>query len=144
GCVQKDGGGIGVCRAYCCGDVEACETDTWCVPQHMVAGGPKIPVCIPETPCSLLDDSRPCSNGLICTIVRHDGTTSCVEPGTGMIGDDCPCAQGFVCSPLTETCLQLCHLNHDTECPDGGVCVAATSGYPDGIGTCAGGNMSAY
>jgi hypothetical protein len=63
-----------------------------------------------------------------------------VPPGSGTQGEHCPCAPGYVCSQLADKCFKLCHLGNDAECPDGAMCVSGTGGYPQGIGTCVGGN----
>jgi hypothetical protein len=98
---------------------------------------PLIPVCIPATNCTPLDDVT-CTDGLKCTIVRDDGTTSCVKPGTGKRGAKCPCAEGYFCSSFDGKCLQLCHVGTDGECEPGGTCAGGIAGYPDGIGICEG------
>jgi hypothetical protein len=131
----------GVCRSYCCGDAELCPQNTYCEPQEMAEdtiNDPRlqIPVCIPVTPCELLNE-KSCTPPLACTIVRADGTTSCVMPGTGELNDPCPCAAGYVCSKLENTCLKLC----DTDMPEvycgGGMsCLGGNSGFPPGYGVC--------
>lgn len=140
GCAATPNGG-GVCRSYCCGDVEACPTNTYCEPQEMAEdtiNTPrlKIPVCIPVSPCELLNE-KSCTPPLACTIVRADGTTSCVMPGTGALNEPCPCAAGYVCSKLLNTCLKLC----DTDMPEvycGGEmsCLGGNAGFPPGFGVC--------
>jgi hypothetical protein len=136
GCVAKGQ----ACRAYCCEDTEACPTGTWCVPEHLNDADQKVPVCVQADNCSLLDDiSRPCPNNLMCTIVRNDGTTACVEPGTGKDGDHCACAPGYVCSQLADKCFKLCHTGSNADCPDGEQCVGGMGGYPLNIGNCVGG-----
>ena len=103
-----------------------------------------IPVCAPTTNCQLLDDGS-CPSGLTCSIVRASGTTSCVSPGPGQLGDECPCAAGFVCAKLTGQCKKLCHLGQDeVDCPNGGTCQGGSQGYPDGIGICVGGSTNQY
>jgi hypothetical protein len=136
GCVSTPNGGQ--CRPYCCGDVDDCPDNSYCIPQYMYEGPAKIPVCAPATNCVLLDDST-CLNGQTCTIVRDDGTTSCVDPGQGTTDQDCPCAAGYYCSPTSGTCLKLCHtINPDPqECGPNGDCQGGVDGaYPDGFGTC--------
>jgi hypothetical protein len=142
----------GTCRQYCCGHIEDCAQDTYCQPQPMLeaadAGSPvMIPVCIPATDCQLLTDE--CGAGLTCTIVREDGTTSCVEPGAGEAGDpcwciagDCSCAAGFVCSMLSNQCKKLCHVGMDVaDCGEGAICQGGSMGLPANIGICVGGNF---
>jgi len=135
GCVTNTTGGI--CREYCCGDVEACPTDTYCATVLMTEVPAKIPVCIPVTKCKLLDHSV-CKNGQVCTIVRDDGTTSCVDVGPGQLGQQCPCADGYVCSKINNTCLKLCRVGMDAVDCGGGTCQDGVAGYPDGIGICVG------
>jgi hypothetical protein len=101
------------------------------------------PACIPVKPCQLLEADT-CEVdfgvGMMCTIVRADGTTSCVSVGDGALGDSCPCAPGYVCYPGDNTCKKLCHLDgvDETECPSG-FCQGGSATYPVGIGVCAGG-----
>ncbi|HEY4118030.1 MAG TPA: hypothetical protein VGM56_09250 [Byssovorax sp.] len=131
------------CHIYCCGDLDTCPTDTWCVPQRMAEDTSiKIPVCLPATECTLLDDSDTCGPGLTCTVVRSDGakaTTSCVEPGTNTENEPCPCAAGYQCSRLAGVCLKLCHVGQDNECDHDAQCQGGSNSYPPGIGTCVGG-----
>ena len=141
GCVDVNG--TPQCLPYCCQDPEACKKDTWCVPERLTDGSdagdlPKVPVCIQASNCSLLDGPVLCPDGLMCTIVRSDGTTSCVQPGNGTAGQGCPCASGYVCSLLVDKCFKLCHIGSDNECPAGAECVGGMGGYPDGIGNCLG------
>jgi hypothetical protein len=136
GCVTNTGGGV--CREYCCGDVEDCPSDTYCATVRMTEAAEKVPVCIPVTKCTLLDNSI-CKNGQVCTIVRDDGTTSCIDEGPGQLGQGCPCADGYVCSKINNTCLKLCHVGNDAvDCAGGGTCQSGVSGYPEGIGICVG------
>lgn len=125
----------GICRPYCCGDPELCPTKTYCTPTAMAEADVDVPLCVPVKPCDLLGDSNVCGDGEACTIVRADGTTSCVVPGTGTEGEACPCAAGHVCSNVTGTCLKLCHLDGD-ECGPTGTCQGGTLPYPDNIGFC--------
>jgi len=139
GCVHMPSGG-GVCQPYCCADIEACEKGTYCAPMPMnedlASPNPlKVPVCIPTTPCTLLDDTSCGSSGLTCTLVRADGSTSCVEPGDGSIGDPCPCAAGHVCSKTLQKCLMLCHVG-SSDCPVNMICQGGAKSFPDGIGVC--------
>jgi hypothetical protein len=137
GCVAS-GTIHGICRNYCCASLESCQADTYCVKAPMAdAPAIQIPVCIPAMKCVLLDDST-CPPGLTCTIVREDGTTSCVPPATagmGTYGQPCPCAAGFTCSWANGTCLQLCHTG-STECGENGYCQGGLQPYPMGIGYC--------
>lgn len=134
-------GGRGQCEPYCCGSVEACPSQTLCAPLPIAeAPDAQIPVCVPTRACQLLDP-KSCCNGddcsSACTVVRDDGTTSCVIPGDGELDDPCPCAAGFICSKLTNECKQLCHTGVDTaECAGGGKCQGGSGGLPTGIGIC--------
>ncbi|MDI1484046.1 hypothetical protein [Polyangium sp. y55x31] len=133
------GSSVGSCRPYCCGAVEACPADTYCAPAPMaddVANDPPltIPVCIPATECTLLDDTS-CPEGLTCTLVREDGTTSCVAPGASGLDGECPCAAGFLCVAAFKKCLALCHTGGN-DCPDGMFCQGGANSFPDGIGVC--------
>jgi hypothetical protein len=134
-CIATPSGGI--CRPYCCNQVEDCPADTYCAPTPMAEANVKIPVCLPAYSCKVLDE-RTCPPGQTCTIVRDDGTASCVELGDGQRGDACPCAQGHVCSKFTNTCLKLCHLGNDVVDCGAGSCQGGVAAYPDGIGICAG------
>lgn len=132
-----------VCRPYCCGDVELCPAGTYCAPTPMAedtsASPAPVPLCVPATNCQLLADT--CGDGLTCTIVRNDGTTSCVVPGQGKLCEPCDCAAGFVCSKSTNQCHQLCSLDGQLgqPCPAGSYCQAGSMSYPQNIGVCVGG-----
>jgi hypothetical protein len=138
GCVAS-----GVCRPYCCGDLEACPAMTYCAPQPMSPGDapqaktpPSVPVCVAVEPCTLLDDLSCQKDGQTCTIVRADGTTSCVDAGAGKDGDACPCAAGYVCSFAHDKCLKLCHTKNKGDCPAGWQCSGGSKPYPPGYGVC--------
>ena len=138
GCVRM-GSDVSVCRPYCCGNIEDCAPGTYCTIGAMAedvspAKPLPIPVCIPATPCTLLDDTT-CPAGRTCTLVRADGTTSCVEPGPGKDGDACPCTAGHVCVLSSRTCRALCHVG-GSDCPNGMLCQGGSEGFPDGIGVC--------
>ncbi|MDI1448032.1 hypothetical protein [Polyangium sp. 6x1] len=133
------GASVGSCRPYCCGAVEDCPANTYCAPAPMAddtanAAPLPIPVCIAATECTLLDDTS-CPQGLTCTLVREDGTTSCVAPGAGTLDGACPCAAGYLCVAAFNSCRALCHTSGN-DCPDGMVCQGASNSYPDGIGVC--------
>jgi hypothetical protein len=134
----------GACLDYCCGDLEECPKDTYCTLQSMAeAPDVTIPVCILASKCTLLDDTT-CPEGLTCAIVRADGTTSCVVPGTGKDGEECNslgfCAAGFTCLKLVGKCKQLCRLDHPEDCPMGSTCLSGSGEYPDNYGTCTAGD----
>jgi hypothetical protein len=125
-----------VCRAYCCNSPDSCPSGTYCAPSPMQEDQQlSIPVCTPASNCALFVDI-PCSAGQTCEIVRDDGTTSCMTPGTSTDGQPCPCAKGFTCSWSTGTCLTLCHILGGTECGTKGYCQGGTEPYPAGIGIC--------
>jgi hypothetical protein len=137
GCAATATGGV--CRSYCCGDVELCPASTYCDLQPMAEDAinmTPIPVCVPATKCELLNDDT-CTEPLVCTIVRADGTTSCVAPGPGLLNDPCPCAAGYVCSKLDNQCKKLCKLGMEAMYCDGvGSCLNVGMGIPDGFGIC--------
>ena len=128
------------CRPYCCGLIEDCPLQTYCAEVAMAedpeANRP-VPMCIPVKDCALLDDST-CAVGETCSIVREDGTTSCIPAGTGTTCAPCPCAQGYICSKGLSVCLKLCHTNRSNECGLG-FCQGGASNYPADIGVCVGG-----
>ncbi len=133
GCI--DAGVISICRAYCCGDPEACRTGTYCTTASMPdAPSSLIPVCTPVTPCELLDTAS-CPTGQTCAIVRESGTKSCVVPGTGTANEPCPCAAGFTCSWSEGICLQLCETGDAGVCANG-YCEGGGAVFPAGVGTC--------
>jgi hypothetical protein len=140
GCASTANGGV--CRSYCCGDVELCPMNTYCDLQPMAEdtlNTPQlsIPVCVPTTNCELLNDAMTCPAPLTCTIVRADGTTSCVVPGAGVLNDPCPCAAGYVCSKLNNECKKLCHIGQDAvDCDGTGSCLEVGPGFPAGFGVC--------
>lgn len=143
-----DPNGNALCRSYCCGDAELCPKNTFCDAQMMKLGDASpssaaMPVCIPASNCELLNDVDSCDPGLTCTIVRQDGTTSCVVPGAGKLNEACPCAAGFICSKLLGTCLKLCRIGQDNiDCGPNASCQAGSNAYyPAGIGTCVGGSI---
>lgn len=132
----------GICRPYCCEDVEACEVGSFCAPRPQAEDADlTVPVCVAVTPCELLKDD--CSAGLTCSVVREDGTTSCVEPGTGGLCEPCPCAAGFVCAVHTGLCEKLCRTDGTGDECGGGFCQGGSSDYPSGIGVCVGGDDEA-
>lgn len=127
---------VGVCRQYCCDEPEACPSNTYCAMQPMTeAPTVSIPVCAPVTNCKLLDNSG-CAANEACTIVRKDGTTSCVTPGTGTRDEPCPCAAGYVCNSATAKCVKLCHIGKDEIDCAGGACQGGVMVYPEGFGVC--------
>ncbi len=130
----------GECRPYCCGDLEQCPKDTFCQLELLEDDGKgettvEIPVCAVANNCTLLDDAT-CPSGLTCSIVRVDGTTSCVKPGQGGLGDPCRCDAGFVCAWALNECYQLCKIGSSNTCPAGYACQGGSSMYPNGFGVC--------
>lgn len=133
---------VGVCKPFCCGDVEqGCpDTSTFCALQPLfdasapTDGAPlEVPVCTPVTPCTIFGED--CAEGETCTIVREN-ISGCVPTGDGNTCEPCPCAKGFVCSySKGGVCLQLCDTNVN-ECPGQGIC---QGGSIDGVGICVNG-----
>lgn len=138
GCARGEAGG-GVCAPYCCEDIESCAIGTYCAPRvmnddYLSLSPVHIPVCIEATPCTLLDDTS-CPVGKTCTLVRADGTTSCVTPGLGIVGESCPCAAGHVCAISLNKCLALCEIGK-SGCPDGMICQTGAKSLPENVGIC--------
>lgn len=128
----------GVCRSYCCSNVESCPAHTtFCAQAPIIRGGPIVPVCVPASQCTLLStaDTATCLGGRTCAIVRDDGTTSCVDPGNGTDGDACPCAVGYTCWK-SSVCRKLCATGAGTDCDPGSQCQGGIKSYPEGIGFC--------
>ena len=157
-CVGSSGGDSGsqaggVCRHYCCSSDDPCASDTFCAGRALldpnVPADQEVPVCIPKTSCEL-DGPYPCdasaneckcTDGTACTVVRADGTTGCLPPGTGVTdepctcatGGVCACAPGYVCSYGTQTCRQLCKTGGEP-CSVG-ICQSSPA-LPAGFGIC--------
>lgn len=136
----------GVCRAYCCHGTASCQQPgTYCAERTSRdvfgrdPGALMLPVCVAGDPCVLLPadgQSSGCDEGQACSIVRNDGTTACVTPGSSVEDEPCPCAEGYVCSRATNRCVQLCHVAEGyNECLEG-VCQGGTTGLPEGYGVC--------
>jgi hypothetical protein len=145
GCVATGDGKMasgGLCRAYCCADPEACPGGTYCALEPLAdaawATTALIPVCAPVIQCELLSDEAQCPEGSMCSIVRDDGTTSCIDAGDGEECDPCPCAPGYVCSEAMNQCKKLCHTSgqYEDEC-GAGYCQGGVGNLPAGIGICA-------
>jgi hypothetical protein len=140
GCVLPSDQSTGVCRLYCCGDTEKCPTHKYCAPRPMTeADDPNvvIPVCVDADDCTLLADNQ-CADGTACTVVRADGTTSCIPPGDGKQSDPCPCAAGYACTKLKNECHKICHTDPSSltqECDPGYSC-QGNAALPDGFGLC--------
>jgi hypothetical protein len=132
-------GATNLCLHYCCGFAEDCPELTYCAPAAIAEepeAEPSVPLCVPVKDCALLDDD--CAETETCSIVREDGTTSCIPAGAGETCDPCPCAQGYICSKGPNVCLKLCHTARSDECGMG-FCQGGASNYPSDIGVCVGG-----
>jgi hypothetical protein len=149
-CVTE--GEAGRCLPYCCDPATACDAGSYCASRPLrkapsdttAAESPLVPVCVPADGCSL-EDRYPCSSGsdcrcqgkTACMVVRNDGTTSCMEPGSGKQGEACPCAWNHVCSKLTNQCVQICRTDAAVnEC--GAQKCQASSELPGNFGFCVG------
>jgi hypothetical protein len=154
-----------LCRSYCCrgsegGDgsddagASSCNEGDYCAERPLrddadSAAPLRVPVCVPAERCRL-DDPYPCPEGVVCncpagtacTVVRNDGTTGCVEPGSGTLGQACarerPCAAGLFCSALTSKCVKLCSTIPSPTPPCGGGYCQSGSGLPKDWGVCVG------
>ena len=143
--------GVAQCRALCCNGSETCEAGRYCAerPQREeteeLGNGLMVPACVLADDCDLAEPypcrtaTCKCPDGTACTVVRTDGTTSCVKPGTGMAGDACPCAWGHICSQGTGKCLKLCLTDPAQSDCGSGRCQGGNATLPEGWGTCVGG-----
>jgi hypothetical protein len=103
-----------------------------------------VPVCVPAVDCSLAEPfpcptgvNCSCPDGEACMVVRDDGTTTCVKPGSGSAGEPCPCASGHICSQATNQCVKLCQTAAmPSECGSGRC--QASAELPTGFGVCVG------
>lgn len=148
GCVNENGSAF--CRPYCCSSDSACSSGSYCGKRELAgivdtSATYNVMVCLPAVSCSFdelypcpADQTCSCPTGTTCGVVRADGMTACVIPGTGLEGDACPCAAGHVCSDATGACMKTCKLTNSIEsaeaCADG-VCQGTTS-LPEGVGIC--------
>jgi hypothetical protein len=145
-------GEAGRCLPYCCYASTVCAPGTYCAEQPLRRSpnsvtsdaAPRVPVCVPADGCSLEDkfpcpagkDCR-CKNDMACMVVRDDGTTACVKPGTGQQGDACPCAWNHVCSSVTHQCVKICRTDSvDGDC--GTQKCQASAELPPNFGVCVG------
>lgn len=158
GCVGEEN--AGQCLPFCCASVATdggrpapvCDDGSFCAERPLrddVGDNPlTVPVCAIADQCSLADP-YPCPAGQecscpedkACAVVRVDGTTSCVTPGTKTAGDSCvagahDCAPGFFCANSMKTCVKICRTDRPGDCGSG-KCQAAAN-LPDGFGLCAG------
>lgn len=154
GCVGDPGAGL--CLRYCCQDADDCEPGTYCterpmrdalsnsVPESEVdKNALQVPVCVHAKNCDLSTPypcTKPgecaCDEHTACMVVRSDGTTTCIPPGTGKAGEACPCAWGHICSAASNTCVKLCNTRDNNPCGEGR-CQSASQ-LPDGWGVCVG------
>jgi hypothetical protein len=148
GCVTENG--TAQCRLYCCSGNDVCPSDTYCDEREIGEDTDavikhSVPVCVAGTACRF-DDPYPCPTaqtcscptGRVCGVVRSDGTTACVVPGTGVEGEACPCAASYVCSDVLGTCVKTCSLLDvaaSAEQCSLGVCQASAS-LPADVGIC--------
>ena len=155
-CVSE--GDTGRCLPYCCKPGTACASSSYCAERALLkapsdasnAAQPHVPVCVPADNCSL-EDVFPCpANGqcrcqgdTACMVVRDDGTTTCLKPGTGQVGDECsagspsPCAWNHVCSSVTHRCVKICNTD-PTKSDCGEQKCQASSELPPNFGICVG------
>jgi hypothetical protein len=149
-CVTE--GEVGRCLFYCCSLSGACGPGTYCAErQQRTASGNStnaepapVPVCVPADACSL-DEDYPCEGkdcrckpGTACMVVRN-GTTTCLEPGTGQQGDACPCAWNHLCSSATNECVKICHIDATEDESDcGNQKCQASAELPPNFGVCVG------
>jgi hypothetical protein len=149
-CVTE--GDAGRCLPYCCDQVSKCKPGTFCAERALrkaatdtsTAEPPRVPVCVSADACSL-EEQFPCPSGsecrckgdTACMVVRDDGTTTCMTPGTGLQGDACPCAWNHVCSSVTHQCVKLCRTD-PTKNDCGIQKCQASSELPANFGVCVG------
>jgi hypothetical protein len=134
--------GDGVCRQYCCASDCEGKSDgmkAFCdiVPLHEETT--LVPACVPVMPCKLLDTTS-CGPNKTCSIVRDDGTTSCIATGAAGPGDSCDathCGAGLVClgQAGARQCFQLCDMTNPT-CPDKTMCMSNALSHDSTVGIC--------
>lgn len=144
-------GEAGRCLPYCCAASTSCAAGTYCAEQPLrrsqsaatSPSTPRVPVCVPADGCSLEDkfpcpagDDCRCTGDTACMVVRHDGTTACVKPGSGQQGDACPCAWNHICSSVTQQCAKICRTDSDSDC--GTQKCQASAELPPNFGVCVG------
>jgi hypothetical protein len=137
--------GQGTCRHYCC-DPTACDgAHSFCDIQTILDApipDTRVPVCMPVSPCTLLNDDD-CQVNETCAVVKaSDGTTSCVPVGPQLVGQECEtdhCAADLVClGPLgSRKCYQLCETSAPSVCQMGQSCVGSAPEFQDpSVGIC--------
>jgi hypothetical protein len=138
--------GAGQCRRFCCAGDSACRSGTHCAERPLLGAvtRPLVPVCVPAVDCSLTEpfpcpDGVQCScpDGEACMVVRDDGTTTCLRPGSGKAGEACPFTAGHVCSQATNQCVELCQTAASPSDCGEGRCQASAE-LPTGFGVCVG------
>jgi hypothetical protein len=145
--------GSGTCQHYCCSGNTECGpelpvavADAFCDIQATTqATGVEVPVCMPIHPaggCQLLDPNA-CPATETCSVVRDDGSTSCVAIGGAKAGQLCDkdhCAASLVCLGTlgARTCYQLCETSTAAqECSATQQCKGGLPLFPDpAIGIC--------
>lgn len=158
----------GRCLPYCCALDAACGEGFYCAERPLRSeslgetAGPLVPVCDRSDDCSL-GEPFPCEGPdcvcgaeTACTLVKPDGTTACLPPGTGQAGDPCSlpgaepqngeaptttrCSVHHHCSQATDqgTCVRTCEIDEpgSATCAPG-VCQASPA-LPMGWGICVG------
>ena len=142
--------GKGECLHYCCGGNAACTTGSYCGEREAYEGDGStvkmtVAVCLKGVSCRF-NEPFPCPANQVCScpanetcgVVRSDGTTACVVPGTGVEGESCPCSVGYVCSDALRTCIKTCSLvdsaKNVVQCPNG-ACQSSPS-LPSDVGIC--------
>ncbi len=136
--------GAGVCRGYCCagecsGKMNA-TNNFFCDIVSLTEETTLIPACVPVTPCTLLDAKACIDPKETCSIVKDDGTTSCVAAGSAGQGASCDeahCSAGLVClgQPGVRQCFQLCRMQEST-CPMNLTCKANALSHDPSVGIC--------
>ncbi len=133
----------GTCRHYCCGGNSACSDNQFCdVQPTAMDPNTRVPVCLAEFPCTLLDPDS-CLSGQQCSVVKEDGTTSCVTLGPQGDGQSCEvehCQAGFVCLGTmgNRACAPLCSTVAATNpCTGGRSCIGTLPLFKDAtVGAC--------
>ena len=150
-CARGYGCPDGVCRKLCCGrdwSDSACDPGEACFRELIftlpngtdVASGAF--VCFPSG-CDVLS-SDDCTSDRDCKIIDPRGTTACIRPSPGDLGDPCDepaaCGRGLSCigDPGARTCRRLCRAEEcgKPACRSGeGTCVHFNRD-PAGVGEC--------
>lgn len=136
--------GAGVCRKYCCagecsGKMNG-SNNFFCDIVSLTEETTLVPACVPVKACTLLDPKGCGDPKETCSIVKDDGTTSCVAAGSAGQGDSCDeahCAANLVClgQPGVRQCFQLCKMQEST-CPTGLTCKANALSHDPSVGIC--------